>query len=123
MRERLVLHAVPESPRLARKFVLDLAAGWGYHAVLSDAQLLTSEVVTNAVLHAGDRIEIEVADLDDRLLVAVADPARDREPQLRDAKPTDPTGRGLALVNSVAADWGVAPGPDDGKVFWFTLPR
>ena len=120
--ERLYLDSSPESPRNARRFVSGQAAEWGYDHILPAVELLTSEVVTNAVLHAeGTAIEVEVADLADGLLVGVADHASDAEPTPRLAKPTDPTGRGLTLVDALASSWGVSQVPDDGKVVWFRI--
>lgn len=72
-------------------------AAWGYHHIVADVELLTSELVTNAVLHAGTTIAIEVADLEDGLLVGVGDEATDAKPTPRTAKPEDQDGRGLTL--------------------------
>jgi anti-sigma regulatory factor (Ser/Thr protein kinase) len=83
------------------------------------ATLLTSELVTNAILHAGTEIEVEVTLEAGRARVAV----KDRNSQLPEPRtgPRDATtGRGLRLVAAMASAWG-AERIDDGKVVWFDL--
>lgn len=46
---------VGRSVATARAFVRDTLQGWGYSDVVDDAVVLTSELVTNAIVHAGDR--------------------------------------------------------------------
>ena len=82
--------------------------------------LLTSEVATNAVLHAGGDFEVHVELLENEgIRVSV----RDRSPHLPQRRVTTldaTTGRGLHLVDSLATAWGV----DDhanGKVVWFEV--
>jgi anti-sigma regulatory factor (Ser/Thr protein kinase) len=114
----LPLPAAPESPRLARQFVASHAAEWGYGHIADEVELLTSELVTNAVMHTGAPVEVEVADLADGVLVAVVDPDANAEPTPRSASPRDSTGRGLAIVDALAASWGVSRVPHVGKVVW-----
>ena len=85
-----------------------------------DALLLTSELVTNAVLHATTGVELSVVTGHDALHVEVSDgdPALP-EPRVADVE--DLGGRGLALVAALASDWGVKLAPP-GKVVWFELP-
>lgn len=77
-----------------------------------DARLVVSELTTNAVLHGGPPIELRLAATGDTLVISVSDgsstPPRPVAPRLE-------SGRGLALVESVA-DWGCADVPGDGKV-------
>jgi anti-sigma regulatory factor (Ser/Thr protein kinase) len=90
---------------------------------LSDtAALLSSELVTNVVLHARSDMIVEV-DIDDtRLRVSVIDssnqPARRRE----SASLLEEHGRGLQIVDALATSWGVNAGPR-GKAVWFELGR
>jgi anti-sigma regulatory factor (Ser/Thr protein kinase) len=94
------------------------AAGLDEH-VLDSAVLLTSEVVTNALLHGHSVTDLTVAAGPAGVHVAVGDrgPARPRRVE-RGADALD--GRGMAIVDALAHDWGVRPG-DDGKVVWFEV--
>jgi anti-sigma regulatory factor (Ser/Thr protein kinase) len=98
----------------ARRFAVATAELRGDAA--DDLALITSELATNAVLHAtGDFVvRIHVADEAVRVSVFDADPA---PPVLRRSAITDPSGRGVAIVSSVAADWGVEH-DGDGKWVW-----
>jgi anti-sigma regulatory factor (Ser/Thr protein kinase) len=117
--ESIELPAEPGSARAARHFVAD-----SLHDVPDDvcevAVLLTSELVTNVIVHARTPLRVDV-DLDPpHLRVAVADDAP-RAPTLRRTHDARLTGRGINLVQSLAADWGVDPTPP-GKTVWFRLP-
>jgi len=118
--ETLRLAAAPESPALARRFVAGCLRRWGLGHRVDDAELLTSELVTNAVRYAGPPVVVWVDQAADGVIVAVQDP----EPALptpQSVAPDDVSGRGLAIVATMAADWGVDPVPDDGKAVWFRL--
>jgi anti-sigma regulatory factor (Ser/Thr protein kinase) len=101
--------------------VLESAGAAGVEFV-STALLLTSELVTNAVLHADTGDVLLVIDLDaTRLLVKVIDGDRS-VPERRIADPSDDTGRGLALLDELASSWGTVP-EGAGKAVWFVLVR
>jgi anti-sigma regulatory factor (Ser/Thr protein kinase) len=93
-------------------------------AVLDDALILTSELVTNAVLHGKPEISLSVRIEMPNLIIAVSDESSMMPPE----KPelpllAAPHGRGLAIVDTLAAEWGISrhtPGP--GKDVWFLLP-
>ncbi|MFE0924511.1 SpoIIE family protein phosphatase [Streptomyces mutabilis] len=109
----------PVSVASARRFVraaLDDVAS----DLVDTAQLLVSELVTNAVLHARTEAEVTVSRLDGRVRVRVADrrPGRGLVPQ--NCPPYAGTGQGLALVEQLASRYGVDVG-DEGKVVWFEL--
>jgi anti-sigma regulatory factor (Ser/Thr protein kinase) len=119
MTDVLSLDAVPESPRLARRFVTERLHRWHYDPLVSTAALVTSEIVTNAVVHARSRLVLGVEDQGDGVLLTVEDP----EPTLpvpRDATPDDTGGRGLAIVAALAAEWGIELVPG-GKRVWCRL--
>jgi anti-sigma regulatory factor (Ser/Thr protein kinase) len=94
-------------------------------SVLEDARLLTSELVTNSVRHAGlraeDRIRVRAELSGTTLRVDVIDRARDgaADPVAGAIRPAPgaESGWGLYLVDRLAARWGRAPGR-----YWFELP-
>ncbi|HSA53418.1 MAG TPA: ATP-binding protein [Yinghuangia sp.] len=92
----------------ARSLVRAAVTAWGMGHLAAAAELVMSELVTNAVLHASGpllRVIVE-RPADDRVLIAVVDRAPDRMPQLRTPDLDDATGRGLLLVNDAAYQWG-----------------
>jgi anti-anti-sigma regulatory factor/anti-sigma regulatory factor (Ser/Thr protein kinase) len=108
-----------EAPRLARETVIETCAAWGLADPVSNAQLIASELVSNAVLHAGTDLEFGMQLRDSRLYLSVHD--RDRQAVRRRFLPEPAEhGRGLLLIDALAADWGRAP-VDDGKVVWAAL--
>jgi anti-sigma regulatory factor (Ser/Thr protein kinase) len=87
--------------------------------VLEAATLLTSELVTNAILHANTAFEVAVILSPGTLRVEVSDRSTDI-PVLRQYDLEAATGRGLRLVESIARSWGVEQ-RDEGKAVWFEL--
>jgi anti-sigma regulatory factor (Ser/Thr protein kinase) len=130
---RCVLPPDRAAPGLARRRVSDFCDGWDTE-VVSVAVLLTSELVTNAVLHAqppaDDGWLVLVLQLaDDALLVEVLDPAGTIHPGAGQpvAVPgtVEESGRGLFILDGLAAAWGsrsLSP-PGTGKSVWFRLHR
>lgn len=85
------------------------------------AELLTSELVTNALLHAGTDLTVHVESCDGNGSVRIAvDDGSDRAPQMGDLNDEDLGGRGLPLVANLAARWGWEPLPV-GKRIWFEV--
>lgn len=118
----LSLTAGPEIVPAARRFVLQCLAEWRMRADLrSDAALLVSELVTNAVRHGPPPVCLDVALSRDRLRISVADSSLSR-PRTRSPEPWAESGRGLALLEAMAAAWGIDVGPP-GKWVWCELPR
>lgn len=118
---RTDLDAAPSSAKEARDFVRRVLDSWDCDDPDEVALLLTSEVVSNAVLHAATRLALDVRlDEDaDLLRVSVRDgSARPAAPRT----PADgvPGGRGLLLVDRLARRWG-SRSDGDGKVVWFEL--
>lgn len=104
---------------LARRFVMDAIHRLGRDKYADVAELLTSELVTNAVLHAGTTVQVTVSDEADGLRVEVTDHSA-AAPQRRRYSAEAATGRGLGLVESLASAWGTRSG-SPGKTVWFTL--
>src|ERR1700712_1532110 len=118
---RLALTATPAAASVARLFVRCLCEEWGVAAVADVAELLSSELVTNAVLHARSAIELEAACNGPHLRIDVRDCGPGPVAPTTLASSTEAEGgRGLAIVASLAASWGVEES-SSGKSVWFTL--
>jgi anti-sigma regulatory factor (Ser/Thr protein kinase) len=87
--------------------------------VVSDAALMLSELLTNAVRHTRRLLLLEITIDTDALHVAVVDDAPG-SPTLRNHDPDATAGRGLTIVDSLADRWGVTPGADR-KAVWFDI--
>ena len=103
----------------ARELVRELLAHAGREELLDNAMLLVSELVTNALLHAGTSIEVSAQLGEHGLVVEVGD-GSPHLPVPRHYADTSGTGRGLRLLQQLAAEWGVT-GRADGKTVWFRL--
>jgi anti-sigma regulatory factor (Ser/Thr protein kinase) len=103
----------------ARRFVGDTLRRWGLESLVADAMLLTSELVTNSVLHADSDVTVTVAVADGMAEVGIAD-GSDVLPTQRTGSAQSEGGRGLRLVELVAEEWGIVSLPG-GKQVWFRL--
>lgn len=125
------LPAIGASVAEARRRVLALLTEWGVGALTrDDAQLVISELFTNAVRHTdSEKVDCEVRIAGRRLRLEVGDqgsgPARPRARHLREALCGDAhaeSGRGLLLVSVLAEEWGVRPGHRGrGHTVWAEL--
>ncbi len=109
------------SSKVARDFVTDFMDDRVATDVLEIVVLLTSEVVTNAVLHAQTKAQLTVRVLSDAVRIEVAD-GEARVPVRRRAAAHDTSGRGIHLVDVLSSRWGVEPS-DRGKLVWFEVDR
>jgi anti-sigma regulatory factor (Ser/Thr protein kinase) len=116
-----VFPAVPESVAAARRFT---RAALGRHEIDSDivstAMLLVSELATNAIVHGSSTIRLRVGVGDD-IRIEVRDGSEDA-PVVAAVDDLRESGRGLAIVTTLADSWDWAPRPP-GKVVWFALAR
>jgi two-component sensor histidine kinase len=103
--------------RRARREVHDACAGLGAELTAS-AQVMTSELVTNALDHGRGLIVLTITRTPSRLHVAVTDEGREIP---RRVTPHGTRGRGLVLVEELSSDWGVDALPTGGKSVWFNL--
>ena len=116
---RRTFPAAPVSAGQARTFVESVLAGAGLDDLAYTATLLVSELVANAILHSGTPLDVVVRCGDERVRVEV----HDGNPQLPVRKHysnMSGTGRGLMLVERMAARWG-SERTAGGKVVWFEL--
>ncbi|MEV0279066.1 SpoIIE family protein phosphatase [Streptomyces sp. NPDC050610] len=102
-----------------RRFLLRVLREWGLAALEDTAPLLVSELLTNAVCHAGGPIGLRMWLSDRELGVEVSDGSSPR-PRARLAAATEECGRGLILVEALADAWGTRP-EVTGKAVWFTM--
>ena len=127
LQSHLELAALPTAPACARGHVRSVAHEWGLSGLADDAELLTSELVTNSV-RASDRQKgradlafvpvVRLWLVSDRLsLVVHVWDSSDEMPTRQSTTPQEPGGRGLVLVEALSQDWG-AYRKADGKVVW-----
>ena len=121
---RLDLPAEPASVGQARRFVRRVLHDWGLEDLVDTGQLLTSELATNAVLHARTAFAVVVSRTAKAVRVDVLDGSavqpRSRQPSL-----TAATGRGVNMVEALAEQWGTTPETQlhgYAKGVYFTLP-
>jgi anti-sigma regulatory factor (Ser/Thr protein kinase) len=106
----------------ARRFVRDTLLAWGAEDAIDDAVLLTSELATNAVSHAGTPFEVICRVNGSSVQVEVTD----RNPASALPAPREPcdlsvSGRGLLMPVLLADAWGVSYAAEC-KTVWFRLP-
>jgi anti-sigma regulatory factor (Ser/Thr protein kinase) len=120
------LHVTAERGALprARSWVCDQARLHGLSAPLTQVvELLTSELVANAVTHgSGPRVLLRAGVEGDFFVVSVDD-GSDAMPVMRSTGPEVPGGQGMRLVDRLAESWGVDPASGGGKTVWFRVAR
>jgi PAS domain S-box-containing protein len=109
----------PSSVGQAREMVRRSLSQAGRGDLTEAAELLVSEVVTNALVHAGTPIDVALSVEEDGLRVEVGD-GSPHLPARRTYGPTAGTGRGLMMLEGMVDDWGVIARPG-GKTVWFEL--
>ena len=103
----------------ARRFATEALAD--APAEVSDAvQLMVSELATNSIRHAKTGFHLAIARGPESIRVEVTD-LGGGVPAVQSPGPTDPTGRGLAIVEMFSDDWGVEYAAATDKTVWFTL--
>lgn len=107
------------SVRAARRFVDETLQQWRFVDPLGTVSLLVSELVTNAVLHAGSEVEVAIQLHSGRVRVDVADGSA---AGMHRRGPSDAgvSGRGIALVEALSDAWGLTARPE-GKSVWFEV--
>ena len=107
-----------------RRLAADLATAGIYESAVGDAALVISELLSNAIRHAtplpGSTVRVAWTLNDDALRVAVSDAGGGPMPRVAQASPAAPGGRGLGIVETLSARWGVLR--DDGETtVWAVL--
>jgi len=120
----------PAAAAQARRFVRETLRSWDIpgpapqvSSLVDDAVLLTSELVTNAVVHAGTQVMLTCRMRNKAVEIAVRDrhPARSLATSRQPGDPTERTsGRGLMLPSALATSWGVTYART-AKSVWFRI--
>ncbi|MEU8041094.1 ATP-binding protein [Streptosporangium sp. NPDC049078] len=130
----LKLSVFPTSPYYARVHVRRVLESWHRDDLIETAQLLVSELISNAITahtacpeaakaipHADpDQIWMDVYRMGETVVLRVWD-ASPLTPVVRDPGPDDENGRGLHLVDLLATEWGYYRPTPGGKIVWCTL--
>jgi hypothetical protein len=113
------LDGVPTAGETARVFLRSALHTWELDGVGAVVELLTSELVNNAVRHVGSSINLRALRQGARIRVEVDDASRST-PVVRNPRPVETGGRGLLIVDALATEWG-ADVHAHGKTVWFEL--
>ncbi|WP_371783645.1 ATP-binding protein [Streptosporangium subroseum] len=133
-KHHLELSVFPTSPYYARVHVQRVLEGWRRDDLIETAQLVTSELVSNAIkAHASssavteaaahvspEHIWIDLYSVGEEIVLRVWDASR-TPPLLRVPDLDDEGGRGLCLVDLLARNWGYHRPASGGKIVWCTL--
>ncbi|MFJ2719785.1 ATP-binding protein [Streptomyces sp. NPDC087437] len=121
-RNGFTVAAAADAVPAARRQVVSLAQDLGLplsDQALETVELLAGELIANAVQYTHAPCDVSVRRADERLRVEVTD-TNASVPSVVEAGANDESGRGLLLVNALAADWGTQPEPT-GKTTWFEI--
>lgn len=103
----------------ARLFLGDRLTEWHLESVRDEAMLLTTELVTNAVIHARSAVSVTVRRGVERLRIEVSDTGGGAL-KILEPRGEGQTGRGLQLLEALASSWGTSAF-EAGKLVWFEL--
>jgi anti-sigma regulatory factor (Ser/Thr protein kinase) len=120
-RSTQAFEASPEAPRAARHFVAETLARLGCANCGIDAELVVSELVSNAVIHAQTDLTVALALSTGAIRIEVRDHNR-ALPTARSPSALSISGRGLPLIAALTSSWGVNQF-GDGKVVWAQIAR
>ena len=122
----LDIAGLPSSVAATRRYIRQLLGDWGLDDLKDHAELLVSELTTNAVvasaeLAVGGPIQLRVLSDKARIAILVSD-VNPRPPVRLEAGGDSEGGRGLALVDALSDQWGWFPRMDrPGKVVWCVI--
>ena len=110
----------PTSVTAARRYALEVLVGIS-PAIADAVAVMVSELAANAVRHATSDFTVGVDRSPTAIRVEVSDSGPGR-PTVRAPQPSEPSGRGLQIVEALAEHWGVLAASDSaGKTVWFTI--
>lgn len=119
---RLDLPLEPSSPSRARHFVRGVLGDWDVGGeTTEDAALLVTELVTNAIIHARTSVQVVVDRTDSTVEFSVTD-SGPGVIRMEEPRPDSVTGRGIFMLDQIAAGWAVITGDGPQKTVRFSLP-
>jgi anti-sigma regulatory factor (Ser/Thr protein kinase) len=111
-------HEVQSVPA-ARRFATSVLRGASAE-ILEAVELMVSELATNCIRHTNSGFDLTIIRSGLEIRVEATDHAGGT-PTMRSPKPTDPSGRGLKIIDMLSAGWGVDSAAEAGKTVWFTI--
>jgi len=117
--DELLLDPEPQAPRVARRWVRNRLMNLGRGHLEGSTELLVTEVVTNALLHAGTPIRVTLRVEGEGVRVEVTDGSQ-TEPVRRHHSPLATIGRGVGLLEDLSQAWGWTV-TSQGKTVWFSV--
>ncbi|MCW2544477.1 MAG: hypothetical protein JWM40_2029 [Frankiales bacterium] len=109
----------PSSAGVARRVVACQLREWHFESLCEDAAVIVTELISNAVRHAGTELELRMVHLPHGLRLEVSDGSQ-APPMRRPANDNDEGGRGLHLVDALSTRYGV-DADDGGKRVWVEM--
>jgi serine/threonine-protein kinase RsbW len=109
----------PQSVPAARRFATSALRG-SSPETLEAVELMVSELATNCIRHTDSGFDLSITRTGDNIRVEASDRAGGT-PTMRSPEPTDPSGRGLKIIDMLSAGWGVRSDGSRGKTVWFTI--
>ena len=107
--------SVPAARRFAKSVLRDVSPN-----TLEAVELMVSELATNCIRHTDSGFDLTVIRNGQDIRVEATDHAGGT-PTMRSPEPTDPSGRGLKIIDMLSVRWGVQSEPFVGKTVWFTI--
>ncbi|UQS23117.1 hypothetical protein L1857_09950 [Amycolatopsis thermalba] len=119
-RRAAVFLPLPSSSHGARLFVQETCRKWNVRHRLEDALGVATELVENAITHAGTALEVRLELRSGYLTIAVRD--EDPRPAVLRQRPSGRLqGYGLQVISALSRTWGCSPARDGGKIVWAVL--
>jgi anti-sigma regulatory factor (Ser/Thr protein kinase) len=109
--------ASPICASQARAFVCHHLVDHRLLYLVDPVRLVTSELATNALVHAQTAFSVTLAAADQTVLLTVRDDSR-ALPTLHSPQAMDPSGRGLEIVDIISLDWGIDEDAAGSKGIW-----
>ena len=120
MELRSPVPSTPEAVGAARRTIVRQLEAWGIDDVIDDMQIVVSELITNAVRYGENPVEFRLSIRGPFVRIEVIDANTADIPLPRQAADSESTGRGMPLIDALAAEWGVEVSTTN-KTVWAEL--